>query len=72
MKWLTNSDLYYCKLKKGHGGRTRDATMKPVNDPDKLPRTTFIGINHLQWDSILVKKINLCGALVSYMKKRAI
>ncbi len=56
MKWLTNSDLYYCKLKEGYGGRTRDATMKPMNDPDKLPRTTFIGVNHLQRDSILAKK----------------
>lgn len=35
-------------LKKGYGGRTIEATMKPMIEPDMELRTTFIGINHLQ------------------------
>ena len=54
-------------LKKGYGGRTSDATMKPIKDPDMLPRITFIGINHLQTNEIVIKKKerkkNRCGAL---------
>ncbi|EXC25823.1 hypothetical protein L484_019457 [Morus notabilis] len=39
-------------LKKGFGGRTRLATMKPITEPDMEPRTTFAGINHLRSDGL--------------------
>lgn len=34
-------------LKKGYGGRTINATINPIREPDIEARTTFAGINHL-------------------------
>jgi len=44
-------------LKKGYGGRTIDATIKPMIDPTIELKTTFMGINHLQNNEI---SINWC------------
>ena len=34
-------------LKKGYGGRTINATINPIMEPEVAARTTFTGINHL-------------------------
>jgi hypothetical protein len=44
-------------LKKGYGGRTIVATIKPMIDPTIELKTTFMGINHLQNNEI---PINWC------------
>lgn len=39
-------------LKKGYGGRTMEATIKPMMEPAMELRTTLKGINHLQNNEI--------------------
>ena len=53
-------------LKKGYGGRTRVATMKPIIEPDIEPRTTFAGINHLQKGKFLSMRKFFTHCVITY------
>lgn len=46
-------------LKYGYGGRTIEAITKPINEPEIVPRTTLIGMNHLKQDNKIPTSVTL-------------